>query len=237
MFKVIKIQSPTNKSISVINEDHTHKKYEDLEKMGLDSVLLSDENFEKTLAGLNNISILDTDKRSSLTHKSKFYLDVPNELSDLFKQLNIEYNTPPYNHFLLLKYLQNDFFLNHVDTNLTTDPLEERTHTHAYTCLIFCPYEKFEGGELVFNHPEKLYEIKFDPSIEINKGNFVAVIFSIDMHHEVLPIKSGSRYVFKKPLFVKSVSGTTNIINVDDIVDDLCDGGHHYFSAKGGGDY
>ncbi len=231
MFKVIKIQSPTNKSINVINADYTHKKYEDLEKMGLDSALLSDENFEKTLASLNNISILDTDKRSSLTHKSTFYLDVPNELSEFFKQLNVEYNTPPYNHFLLLKYLSNDFFLNHTDTNLT-NPLEE--YTHAYTCLIFCPYEKFEGGELVFNHPEKLYEIKFDPSVEINKGNFVAVIFSIDMHHEVMPIKNGSRYVLKKPLFVKSKS--ENIIH-DDIVDDLCDGGHHYFSGKGGGDY
>ena len=50
------------------------------------------------------------------------------------------------------------------------------------------------------------------------------------MYHEVLPIIKGTRYVFKKPLFVKKSS--TRIVEIVEIneVDVLCDGFH-------GGDY
>ena len=62
------------------------------------------------------------------------------------------------------------------------------------------------------------------------------VIFSIDMYHEVLPIIKGSRYVFKKPLFVNNTS--TKIIETNEADDDLCDGGLGFeFKYGGGADY
>jgi hypothetical protein len=60
------------------------------------------------------------------------------------------------------------------------------------------------------------------------------VIFSIDMYHEVLPIIAGSRYVFKKPLFVKNPS--KKIVETDDADDDLCDGSCG-LGYGGGADY
>ena len=89
-----------------------------------------------------------------------------------------------------------------------------------------------EGGELIFKHPEALYEIKFDPSIETKKNNFVMLIFSIDMYHEILPIIKGTRWVFKKPLFVETEKVSESIEDdeegyedneEEDLVDDLCD--------------
>ena len=81
----------------------------------------------------------------------------------------------------------------------------------------------------MLRHPDKLYEIKFDPAVETRHYRFVMVIFSIDMYHEVLPIIKGTRYVFKKPLFVKKTS--TKRVEINE-VDVLCDGFH-----GGGGDY
>jgi hypothetical protein len=78
-----------------------------------------------------------------------------------------------------------------------------------------------EGGELIFKHPEGLYEIKFDPAVETRQNRFVMVIFSIDMYHEVLPIIKGSRWVFKKPLFVKTFSTYKKREDTDE--GELCD--------------
>jgi len=129
-----------------------------------------------------------------------------------------------------VKYEIGDFFLSHHDTKLPDIIRDNRiTEIHQYTCLIFCPYgenEILEGGELIFKHSEALYEIKFDPSIETKKNNFVMIIFSIDMYHEVLPIIKGTRYVFKKPLFVKTETNNTEQEEDDeDLVSELCDGG------------
>jgi hypothetical protein len=60
------------------------------------------------------------------------------------------------------------------------------------------------------------------------------VIFSIDMYHEVLPIIKGTRYVFKKPLFVNKTS--TKIIESNEADADLCDGGCGFLGG-GGADY
>jgi hypothetical protein len=61
------------------------------------------------------------------------------------------------------------------------------------------------------------------------------VIFSIDMCHEVLPIISGTRLVFKKPLFVNEQAlGYEKEIISDD---QLCDGGSDFLNSYGGGDY
>ena len=171
-----------------------------------------------------------------VSESGKFLSNLPSEAREFFEQNNIlcEKDCIDYDYFSLLKYETGDFFLNHRDTDLT-DVLDNSVH--QYTCLIFCPYgcdnEILQGGELILKHPDKLYEIKFDPSVETNKNRFVMVIFSIDMYHEVLPVISGSRYVFKKPLFVKTTTKKIKDIN-ETRFDDLCDGGGLDFSGRGG---
>ena len=197
------------------------------------TAMVQSENFERTLACKGLTDVLDLKKRSSWTHKSKFHIHtLPNEVSQFMEQNNIltHINNIKYEPFSLLKYEEGDFFLNHRDTNMSN----EIDGTHEYTCLIFCPYGEdyqiLEGGELMLRHPDKLYEIKFDPAVETRHGRFVMVIFSIDMYHEVLPIIKGSRYVFNKSLFVKKSS--TRIVEINE-VDVLCDGGVGFL----GGDY
>jgi hypothetical protein len=199
--------------------------------------MVQSENFERTLAGKGLTDVLDLEKRSSWTHKSTFHIHIlPNEVWHFMEQNNIltYKDDTKYGPFSLLKYEEGDFFLNHRDTNMSN----EIDGTHEYTCLIFCPYGEdyttLEGGELMLRHPDGLYEIKFDPAVETRHGRFVMVIFSIDMYHEVLPIVKGSRYVFKKPLFVKKPS--TKIVETNEVYDDLCDGGYGFLGG-GGGDY
>jgi hypothetical protein len=50
----------------------------------------------------------------------------------------------------------------------------------------------------------------------------------------VLPIIKGTRYVFKKPLFVKKHS--TKIVETNEVDDLLGDGGYGFLGG-GGGDY
>ena len=225
MFKIIKFDTESN---SLVNDWY---------RLMENGPILRKEYFERTMACINLTDIVDLEKRSSWTHKLKFTLYLPDHVTQFFEQNNILYEKNNGNccdSFSLLKYETGDFFLNHRDTDLT-DALDDIVH--KYTCLIFCPYGEdndiLEGGELILKHPDGLYEIKFDPSVETNKNRFVMVIFSIDMYHEVLPVISGSRYVFKKPLFVK-----TTIKKMEDRneVDELCDGGGDMFGS-GGSDY
>jgi len=232
MFKIIQLDVSNNCLYTESNSNnHQLYKWYDLKN----EPILQSQNFERTLASIGSTNILDLEKRSSWTHKLKFILDIPSDATQFFEQHNIlcEKDGIRYDNFTLLKYETGDFFLNHRDTDLT-DALDDIVH--KYTCLIFCPYRDdnhiLKGGELFLRHPDGLYEIKFDPSVETNKNHFVMVIFSIDMYHEVLPVISGSRYVFKKPLFVK-----TTIKKMEDKneVDELCDGGDVF--GSGGGDY
>jgi len=190
--------------------------------------ILEHENFEKTFAGIGSTNILDLEKRSSWTHKLKFRFKLPSELQNFLIQNNIlcYIDGILFDNFTMLKYEPGDFFLNHRDTDMSN--YENRKH--LYTCLIFCPFsednELLEGGELILKHPEGLYEIKFDPSVETRQNRFVMVIFSIDMYHEVLPIIKGSRWVLKKPLFdrvfIKAIKEES------DDEDELCDVGYGY---------
>jgi hypothetical protein len=189
--------------------------------------MIHNDDFERTLAGNGLTNVLDLEKRSSWTHKLIFNLNTfPDEVLKFMEQNNIltYKDGVKYGLFNLIKYEEGDFFLNHRDTNMTNDV----DGNHEYTCLIFCPfgdYQILEGGELIFRHPDGLYEIKFDSAVETRNNSFVMVIFSIDMYHEVLPIIKGSRWVFKKPLFVKNNSNNF-IFNND--VDELCDGGYMF---------
>jgi len=179
------------------------------------SIELKIHNFERTLEGIGSMKILDLEKHSSWTHIHKCLVKFTNEINEFFEQNKIIYGKEDdgYDKFSLLKYEIGDFFLSHHDTKLPDITRDNGIkEIHQYTCLIFCPYgenEILEGGELIFKHPDALYEIKFDPSIETKKNNFVMIIFSIDMYHEVLPIIKGTRWVFKKPLFVKTKINNT----------------------------
>jgi hypothetical protein len=198
--------------------------------------MVQSEHFERTLVGKGLTDVLDLEKRSSWTHKTKFIIPTPpNEVSQFMEQNNIltHKDDMKYAPFSLIKYEEGDFFLNHCDTNMSNNI----DGTHKYTCLIFCPYGEdyttLEGGELMLRDLNGLYEIKFDPAVETRHGRFVMVIFSIDMYHEVLPIIKGTRYVFKKPLFVKTSS--QKIVETNE-VDDLCDG-YSVFLKGVDGDY
>ena len=233
MFKIIQLDVSNNYLYTRSNSNnHQLYKWYDLKN----EPILQSQNFERTLASIGSTNILNLEKRSSWTHKLKFLLNLPSEAREFFEQNNIlcEKDCIDYDYFSLLKYETGDFFLNHRDTDLT-GALDNSVH--QYTCLIFCPYGEdndiLEGGELILKHPDGLYEIKFDPSVETNKNRFVMVIFSIDMYHEVLPVISGSRYVFKKPLFVKT---TIKKMEARNDVDELCDGGGDMFGS-GGSDY
>jgi hypothetical protein len=242
-----------------------------------DVPILSEQNFARTLAGINGSLCLDLEKRSSWTFNKQLQISTPSEAKQFFDQTNI-LQVNEYDNYDLLKYEVGDFFLSHKDTNLTkqVDALDDpdETKSHQYTCLIFCPFDttfnttfdttnkapnKLVGGELIFKHPESLYEIKFDPSVETNKNNYIMVIFSIDMYHEVLPIIEGSRYVLKKPLFVGSNNQSINKSSADNLkiepiadvgfkstiykpketneVDALDDGVGNWLNNYGGGDY
>jgi len=228
MFKIIKFDTESNSQVN------------DWYRLMENKPIIQKEYFERTKARINLTDIVDLEKRSSWTHELKFTLYLPEHVTHFFEQNNILYEKNNGNCcdcFSLLKYETGDFFLNHRDTDLS-NALDNLIH--QYTCLIFCPYGDdnniLKGGELMLKHPDGLYEIKFDPSVETNKNRFVMVIFSIDMYHEVLPIISGSRYVFKKPLFVKRIS--TIIEERNDVnVDELCDGGGGGFGFNNTGDY
>lgn len=198
--------------------------------------MIQSENFERTLVGKGLSNVLDIEKRSSWTHKSKFHLRTfPDKVFQFMEQNNIltHKDGMKYELFSLLKYEEGDFFLNHLDTDMSNDV----DGSHEYTCLIFCPYGEnkiLEGGELVLRNSDGLYEIKFDPSVETKQGRFTMVIFSIDMYHEVLPIIKGTRYVFKKPLFV--MPSLKKITETNETIEELSDGGCFY-GGGGGGDY
>ena len=235
MFKIIKFDPSSLKLYSLIPKVLDEKEHNFVE-LKTDKIL-EHENFERTFAGIGLNKILDLEKRSSWTHKLKFRLEFPTEAHEFMKQNNIfkypsrGYMNDEYDNFTMLKYEPGDFFLNHRDTDMST----YEDGDHKYTCLIFCPFsennELLEGGELIFKHPEGLYEIKFDPAVETRQNRCVMVIFSIDMYHEVLPIIKGSRWVFKKPLFVKTFTKYTKEKEKKEDTDDegeLCDVGYSY---------
>ena len=229
MIKIIQLNVSDN-YLHINNHYEQQYKWHDLKN----NPIIQSQNFERTLASIGSTNILDLEKRSSWTHKLQFVLNLPIEATQFFKQNNILCDKNEYDYFSLLKYETGDFFLNHRDTDLS-NALDNLIH--QYTCLIFCPYgEDLEGGELILKHPDRLYDIKIDSSVKTNNNQFVMVIFSIDMYHEVLPIISGSRYVFKKPLFVKKTSTIIEVRN-DVNVDELCDGGGCDFGFSNTGDY
>jgi predicted 2-oxoglutarate/Fe(II)-dependent dioxygenase YbiX len=115
----------------------------------------------------------------------------------------------------LLKYEVGDFFSRHIDTRLS--------ESHLFTCLLFVPQtdHPFVGGNLVFSDEKRTFSALVEPSKFTEP---TMVIFSVNLYHEVTPIESGTRYVFKNSL-VAAVPLPATIRDINREVDDLCDGG------------
>lgn len=176
--------------------------------------LKNPNNYVQTMIGVGEHLTLNTDKRKSSTFASRLKWEFPSEMSDFLDGHSILRGSD-YSDCEIIKYEVGDFFTCHRDT-IVSDCMGRGEH--KYTCLVYGTFEQedgyFEGGELIFRHPEKLYDICIDLSNEIKNNKYVVVVFSVDMWHEVLPIKNGTRYVLKKPLFVKTPTPAVPI-NVD----------------------
>ncbi len=198
MFKIIPLEVPFYVNVNAEKFDIYNIQY---------SKYFKDENFKRTLAGINNTNTLDLTQRSSWTNNNTFTIKTPYE-SEMFFEQNKILTGNSYDNYTLLKYNKDDFFKNHLDTKISDN--------HLYTCLIYVPYydkEKYVGGDLILNDSNNLVHMSFNPS---NYGYPVMIIFSIDMYHEVLPIVSGSRYVYKKPLFVDTRYVSNKIVDALD---------------------
>ena len=190
MFKIIKLDSSEN--YLWVNMEKI--KWHDLKN----SSILQKNNFKKTI--LKNNSNIDAS--SKWINKLNFKLEMTDEINNFFEEINVtEFDFM----FNLYAYEKNDFFPNHYDKFVD---LEDDFLIHKYTCMIFCPYCDdniiSKGGELIFTNSENLCEIKFDFSKETNNNKFVMIVFSIDMEYKMLPILKGTKWIFKKPLFVKT---------------------------------
>lgn len=93
-------------------------------------------------------------------------------------------------------YHEGDFFSEHVDG--------KKGDRHFATFLLFPPAfapNEFEGGDLIFKHaynfPDEDNDFVVKPS---TFQNWVAVCFKLDTVHEVTPVKTGKRFVFKTEL-------------------------------------
>ena len=191
MFKVIKL-----KELYITPDDDDDWFGGRSIKQLFDYSFLNDENFTRTFSNINNIDLLNLDERSSWTHKKKFSIyddDIEYDGDDFYKTLNVNNDLENYQ---LLKYEKGDFFNKHKDRKLGEN--------HKYTLLIFFNdnKEKLEGGELILSDDSNTFKIEFDNS-KIDKP--IMVIFSIDLYHKVEPVKSGTRYVLKKPLYINDV--------------------------------
>jgi Rps23 Pro-64 3,4-dihydroxylase Tpa1-like proline 4-hydroxylase len=172
------------------------------------------DSYIPSMIGNSDKLTLNLVKRSSFTFNKNLRLENPIEFSEYFNSNSILQGSD-YANCEILKYEVGDFFVCHRDT-IMSDPLNKGEH--KYTCLIYGTFEQengfFEGGELIFKHPEGLYNIEINLSDEIKKNKYIAVIFSVNMYHEVLPVKNVTRYCIKKPLFVKA-QNPVEPMNVD----------------------
>ena len=101
----------------------------------------------------------------------------------------------------VLRYLPGCFFKCHTDTRKGLD--------HQLTLLIFPPLKNYEGGELI------LHTSDGDINVEEHRNptEWTMVLFRPDVPHEVTPLTSGVRYVFKTAFFSDEYTG-----NVDKII-------------------
>ena len=124
--------------------------------------------------------------KSRLVFKCQDDIGFTCSLLDMFIQRN---NLERVSEIDFLKYETGCFASKHID------------RMGEYTCLLFPKGSNSTGGELIlYFNPSKNEIITFKPySIESD----TLIIFPTNMEHEVLPVTSGERYVFKLGLATK----------------------------------
>jgi predicted 2-oxoglutarate/Fe(II)-dependent dioxygenase YbiX len=151
--------------------------------------------------------------------------DIESEMLNKYILKNNMMNVPPYFRnslsFALLKYNVGGEFIKHRDKLLSKF---NDYYLHSHTCLLYPPshISKYGGGNLI------LYDEK-DKQTIINTSqfkNWTFIIFNRKTYHEITPVTSGQRYVFKTQLFIKNFDyrSPIPILNKQDgIIEDLCD--------------
>ncbi len=152
----------------------------------------NEDNFKRTLTtndAFTNICCNKTNifEHTCWTNKNMFTIETPIDATTFFRSKNIV----PNNNYTLLKYDFSDFLKNCDEKN--------SQQNYKYVCLIYFPYNKFVGGNLILDDIENSVQIKFNPC---NYLNPVMIIFSIDMQYEILPIIKGPCYIYKTLLCV-----------------------------------
>jgi hypothetical protein len=145
--------------------------------------IFKDENWIVSSVGKNGIDSIDMTVRNSMVSKYKFTMDYPMEL---FNDLHLRVDNLPLLNLQLLKYNEGNFFARHKD--------RKYSEKHKYTILILPPMSVgniFTGGEICINGQEIIQDI----------NKYKIIIFSLDLIHNINPVLSGIRYVFKGVLY------------------------------------
>jgi predicted 2-oxoglutarate/Fe(II)-dependent dioxygenase YbiX len=158
---------------------------------------------------------VDLTKRNSSTFKNK-YIIKSDKLDEYLVEKNIvssSYCTEEHSglfgtsisyltSFELLKYDVGGFFLKHRDKLFSN---ENSYHLHTHMCLLYPPRRltEYTGGSLIiYDEDESVVD-----KIEIETSLFddwTFVIFDQKTCHEITPVISGQRYVFKGQLYKRN---------------------------------
>lgn len=100
--------------------------------------------------------------------------------------------------FELLRYSEGGFFLKHNDRLKISNFGRSRTHTHI--ALIYPPsyISEYTGGDLILYDHDGAVTHTIVPSAFTN---WTCVIFEQTTSHEITPVTSGKRFVFKGAIF------------------------------------
>ena len=179
--------SPLDKLGLILAKKYTHNK---LDKSFFDNIDMT--KFVESTVGHGKEEILDKNIRSSKIIKN-LNVQLKSQYEYVSKNLNPK-KIKPISHSLeckfsyelnLIKYESGDHFNEfHYDT---------RKKNEIATVLIFSPYNKFTGGNLIFKIDDKTLTLN---TSEFSNTEYTIVIFS-DILHKCEPIISGVRYVFK----------------------------------------
>lgn len=176
----------------------------------LDSV-----EFVQSTVAKSGVDVVDTDYRLSEVSTDTAEITLSEDVSDHFNRIlpptkcvtfpitTISEHTYMMQFFRfgpvkVLKYLPGCFFKLHTDTR--------KGLNHHLTVLIL-PVKNYEGGELILHTNDGTVNITAGPS------EWTLVMFRPDVPHEVTPVTSGVRYVFKTDFYSDTCLG-----NIDRIV-------------------
>lgn len=169
--------------------DHTQIKKLDLSVISNDE-LIDENNWTNALCTVNGLRVYDDKVRKASIFNKELFTD-SDDLYCFMISNALKY-TNGNNKIELIRYKEGEFTSKHID------------RIGDFTCLIFPKNQKFTGGELILYEEGKPKKItKFNPE----NSNFVTmVIFPTGLMHEVLPVTSGVRYVYKISLSMKNKS-------------------------------